>query len=229
MSHSTSLVLTINIANCEHKMAARLWGLPQPHQQLLRILTSFMGWWTPNDMTLTFLREHRWMGHLISILTRSMAGLVLSDLCPVCLIHIHPHTHVGFKLVVVSSLSIQRRIGLLAHMSTKFEYGSCRVKNLVTRSNQKKILVINTTGHICDRIFYETWSECLLWQCLGLVRTWVMKSKQTRSNLRQVLCILVQLRPSNLDNLYNLVYGIELWYFITLNMTLLPTFTFFCL
>jgi len=38
----------------------------------------------------------------------------------------------------------------------------------------------------------------------------VMKGKQIRSNLRQLLCILVKLRPSNLDHLFNLVCGIEL-------------------
>ena len=65
-------------------------------------------------------------------------------------------------------------------------------------------------------------------QCLGQIRIWVMKGKQTRSNPRQLLCILVKLRPSNLDHLYNLhvVCGIELWHFITLNLTFWPTFTF---
>jgi len=37
----------------------------------------------------------------------------------------------------------------------------------------------------------------------------VMKGKHTSSNLRKLLCILVKLRPSNLDHLYNLVCGIE--------------------
>jgi len=74
--------------------------------------------------------------------------------------------------------------------------------------------------------FYETWSECLSSQWLGQDQIWVTKSKQTRLNLRQLLCILVKLRPSNLDHLYNLVCGFELWHFITLNLTLWPTFTF---
>jgi len=65
--------------------------------------------------------------------------------------------------------------------------------------------------------FDESWSECLSWQYLGQIRIWVMKGKQTRSNLRQLLCILVKLRPSNLVHLYNLVCGVELWHFITLN------------
>jgi len=72
--------------------------------------------------------------------------------------------------------------------------------------------------------FYETLSECLSWQCLGQVRIWIMKGKQTRSNLRQLLFILVKLRPSNLDHVYNLVCGIELWHFMTLNLTFWPTF-----
>jgi len=53
-----------------------------------------------------------------------------------------------------------------------------------------------------------------------------MEGKQTRSNHIHLLCILVKLRPSNLDHLYNLVCEIELWHFITLNLTLWPTFTF---
>jgi len=73
--------------------------------------------------------------------------------------------------------------------------------------------------HICDQIDES-------WQYLGQVRIWVMEGKQTRSNLRQLLCILEKLRPSNLDHLYNLVCEIELWHFITLNLTLWPTFTF---
>ena len=76
------------------------------------------------------------------------------------------------------------------------------------------------------QVFFLNWSECLSWQSLGQVRIWVMNGKQTRSNVRQLLCKLVKLRPSHLDHLYNLVYGIKLWHFITLNLTLWPNITF---
>jgi len=68
---------------------------------------------------------------------------------------------------------------------------------------------LHSTGYICDQIFMTL--------C-------VIKGKQTRSNLRQLLYILVKLRPSNLDHLYNLVCRIELWHFITLNFDLLLHF-----
>jgi len=56
-------------------------------------------------------------------------------------------------------------------------------------SNLRKFLLTLYRPHLWPD-FYETWSECLSWQCLGQVRIWVMKGKQIGSNLRKFLLTL---------------------------------------
>ena len=63
------------------------------------------------------------------------------------------------------------------NIQAKFEYGLCRVKNQVTRSNHRKFLFTIQRPHLRSN-FDETLSECLFRHYLGQVRTWVMSGQK---------------------------------------------------
>ena len=63
--------------------------------------------------------------------------------------------------------------GHLDNILVKFEYGSCRVKNKVSRSNDRKTLWTQYRPHYASN-HHENLSECLSWWNLSQVRIWVI-------------------------------------------------------